>query len=93
MIGASEPTRGEVSALRRVERAVRDFCRRYDEQPRWLWAPATTRMREEVGKLLAELDAARQGREPVAEWRPPPGQEEAGSTAGRDEPSLPGGED
>lgn len=62
LIRARTPTEGELRALRRVELALRDFLVRYDEQPRWVWSPPTTRLAEEVGPLLKGLDDSRRGR-------------------------------
>jgi hypothetical protein len=62
MIEQRKPTEGELRALRRMELALRDFMPRYDAQPRWVWSPPTSRMAEEVRRLLAELDESRRDR-------------------------------
>jgi hypothetical protein len=62
MIEQRKPTEGELRAMRRMELSLRDFMPRYDAQPRWVWSPPTSRMAEEVRRLLAELDESRRGR-------------------------------
>lgn len=77
MAQAHTPTETELQALYHVEQMVRDFLKEYGEQPRWLWAPATTRMAEQLRPLLAALDEAREGRpSPLPETEPADGQDE-----------------
>ena len=62
MIEARTPTDVELRALRRMELALRDFLPHYDHHPRWYWSPPTSRLAEEVRRVLSDLDESRRGR-------------------------------
>ena len=62
MVEERRPTGKELRALRHMEMSLRHFMLKYGEHPRWYWSPPTSRMADEAGRLLAELDDSRRDR-------------------------------